>query len=201
VPAGALLLAVLLTLSGCGSSASADRPGPGGPSASPSDRASDAAIVGGFRSSRRYLAVAAPVRLRIPAAGVRTALEPLGLAADGTIALPSRPDRAGWYAGGPRPGQPGPAVVIGHVNWSGPAVFGRLATLRAGDTVYVDRAGGSTIAFRVTGQRQVPKSRFPSDLVYGPTLEPSLRLVTCGGVLDRANRNYLDNVIVFAAPS
>ncbi|MDQ1647150.1 MAG: hypothetical protein QOJ50_3334, partial [Cryptosporangiaceae bacterium] len=45
------------------------------------------------------------------------------------------------------------------------------------------------------------KDRFPSELVFKPSLTPSLRLVTCGGSFDRTTRNYRDNVIVFAAPT
>ena len=44
------------------------------------------------------------------------------------------------------------------------------------------------------------KTAFPTDLVYAPTLEPALRLVTCGGPVDRAKGSYLDNVIVYADP-
>jgi hypothetical protein len=143
-----------------------------------------------------------PVRLRVPAVSLDTVLERLGRAADRSMALPSRPNRAGWFAGGARPGQPGPAVIVGHVDWAhSPAVFFRLAELRPGDPVYVDRADGSTAAFRVTRLTQVPKSRFPTDLVFAPTLEPSLRLVTCGGSFDPASSNYLDNVIAFAVPA
>jgi hypothetical protein len=35
--------------------------------------------------------------------------------------------------------------------------------------------------------------------VYGMTPEPTLRLITCGGVFDSASRSYRDNVIVFAS--
>ena len=50
------------------------------------------------------------------------------------------------------------------------------------------------------GTQHVAKTAFPTDLVYAPTLEPSLRLVTCGGVFDQAKGSYLDNVIVYADP-
>jgi hypothetical protein len=163
------------------------------------DAARDSA---GFRSARTYPAVALPVRLRIPAAGVDSTLQHLRRAADGTITTPSRWELAGWYAQGPRPGQAGPAVLLGHVDSrSGPAVFFHLEDLRPGDLVHVDRADGSTVDFRVTGSAQVAKSRFPSDLVYSPTLEPSLRLVTCGGTFDAATGHYRDNIIVFALPA
>jgi hypothetical protein len=155
--------------------------------------------VGSFRSTREYATVPTPVRLRVPAARVDTALQPLGRMADGTIAVPDDPNIAGWYADGPRPGQPGPAVILGHVDSvTGPAVFFDVARLSPGATIAVDTADGSTINFRVTGVTRVPKNQFPTDLVYLPTLEPSLRLVTCGGNFDRAAGSYRDNVIVFA---
>ena len=62
-----------------------------------------------------------------------------------------------------------------------PAVFTRLARLAPGDTVLVDRADGSIATFRVTRRQQVAKVAFPTDDVYAPDLEPSLRLITCGG--------------------
>src|SRR5918997_6984048 len=79
--------------------------------------------VDSFRSTRTYDAVAVPVRLRIPAVGIDTALQSLGRNADGTVAVPTDPEVAGWYAEGPRPGQQGPAVILGHVDSTdGPAV-------------------------------------------------------------------------------
>jgi hypothetical protein len=158
--------------------------------------------VASFRAVSTHSAVALPVRIRIPAAHVDSTLERVGRAADGTLAVPSRWDIAGWYEEGPRPGQPGPAVIVGHVDsTSGPAVFFHLSTLHPGDAVYVDRADGSTATFRVTSLSRIPSSRFPTDLVYAPTLQSSLRLLTCGGSFDPATKRYRDNVIVFASPA
>jgi sortase (surface protein transpeptidase) len=152
-----------------------------------------------FRSARDYEAVAKPLRLRIPALKVNTSLEPLGLAHDGTIAVPARTDVAGWYRDGPRPGQAGPAVVLGHVDSrEGPGVFIDLVTLKPGAVIKVDRADRTSVTFRVTRVSRVPKNKFPTDLVYAPTLDQALRLVTCGGGFDQARRSYRDNVIVFA---
>jgi hypothetical protein len=157
--------------------------------------------VDSFRSTRIYDAVAPPVRIRVPAAHVDTGLQRLGRAVNGTINVPSRPSIAGWYREGPRPGQRGPAVILGHVDSAtGPAVFFHVPKLRPSDAVYVDRADGSTARFRVTHLSRVAKGRFPTELVYAPTLEPSLRLVTCGGSIDPATGDYRDNVIVFAVP-
>jgi hypothetical protein len=152
-----------------------------------------------FQSARTYRPVATPVRLRIPALRVDTALQHLGLQPDGSVAVPTTPTVAGWYDRGPRPGQPGPAVILGHVDsHTGPGVFIDLARVRPGTVVRVDRADGSAVTFRVTQVTKVPKVRFPTDLVYAPTLDPTLRLVTCGGSFDHARGSYQDNVIAFA---
>jgi sortase (surface protein transpeptidase) len=137
-----------------------------------------------------------PVRLRIPAIEVDTRLVQLGLAPDKSINVDFDPSVAGWWKGGPRPGQVGPAVIMGHVRWDAPAVFSRLHTLQRGDEILVDRADGSTARFVVTRQGKYKKVAFPSDRVYYPTLEPELRLVTCGGLI---GRNYTENLVVFAA--
>jgi hypothetical protein len=57
------------------------------------------------------------------------------------------------------------------------------------------------VRFRVTRVATVAKTRFPTDLVYAPSLDPSLRLVTCGGSFDPVKRHYRSNVIVFASLS
>ena len=161
-----------------------------------------ASQIDAFRSVRTFDMIAEPVRLRIPALQVDTPLERLGRQPDGTIAVPESPNIAGWYVAGPRPGQPGPAVILGHVDSiNGPGVFFRLDQLSPSAAVEVDRADGTTAGFRVVSVSRVPKTNFPSDLVYSPTLQPSLRLVTCGGSFDYRARSYRDNVIVYTVPS
>ena len=153
-----------------------------------------------YRSTRTHTETAPPVRLRIPFIGVDTGLEALGRAPDLSIEVPRLPNSAGWWAGGPRPGQVGPAVILGHVDSkTGPAVFFRLGELEAGDEVLVDRADGTTAHFLVTSLERYHKAEFPSELVYYPTVEAELRLVTCGGPFDSSTGHYRDNVVVFAA--
>lgn len=202
-------VALLLTvgLAGCaapeaeGDTAAARAASGEAPSPTPDRVSSGEKSLAPVRSVRSYPRVAVPVRLRIPAVGIDTTVERVGLASDGTVAPPSGWQTAGWYRKGPRPGQDGPAVIVGHVDSrQGPAVFFRLPELRPGDSVYVDRADGSSVRFRVTTQWQVPKTNFPADLVYAPTLEASLRLVTCGGDFDTSIGHYQDNIIVSAVP-
>jgi sortase (surface protein transpeptidase) len=113
--------------------------------------------------------------------------------------VPSRWEVAGWYAPGPRPGDPGSAVILGHVDSKrGPAVFYRLRELRPGDEIVVTRADRSTVRFVVQRTEQYDKLRFPTDEVYYPTLTSTLRLVTCGGQFDATTGHYRSNIIVFA---
>jgi hypothetical protein len=197
--ATAAALAALLSLAGCGSPG-AGYAGVSSTMATTGDRPGSALeAVRDFRSTRGYRPTPVPVRLEIDRIGVATGLQRLGRARDGTVEVPSAWEVAGWYAGGTRPGDPGSAVILGHVDSrSGPAVFYRLRELRPGDRVEVVRADGSRVRFTVERLEQVDKRRFPTDDVYYPTLAPRLRLVTCGGAFDPASGHYRSNVIVYA---
>jgi sortase (surface protein transpeptidase) len=143
--------------------------------------------------------ISPPARVTIPSIGVDSSLQPLGLQADNTLQSPTEWGQAGWYAGGVRPGDPGPAVIAGHVDSrSGPAVFFRLRELQAGADVYITTQSGRTLHFVVDTTQRFPKDRFPTEAVYGPTPLPVLRLITCTGAFDAANHNYLDNLVVTA---
>ncbi len=143
-----------------------------------------------------------PTEISIPRIGVRSSLVPLGLNNDQTVQVPpvSTPEQAGWFTGAPKPGEPGPAVILGHVNGGGhPGVFLRLHELTEGDQVQVTRTDGGTDNFVVRRTVTVPKNQFPTDEVYGDTAGPELRLITCGGSFDKAAHSYRDQVIVYAA--
>lgn len=143
-----------------------------------------------------------PTRLQIPAIAVDTPLVPLGLHANGSMEVPADAALAGWYDLGPRPGQPGPAVLAGHVDSrQGPGVFFRLRELRAGDLVMVSREDGSRLGFRVTAVEQHDKDALPVERIWAETEQPLLRLITCGGTFDRSVRHYTDNIVVFAEPA
>ena len=139
------------------------------------DQTAGAAAAGGFRSVRRYRATPVPVRIEIPRIGMASSLDRLGRVPDGTVEEPARWEVAGWYAPGTRPGDPGSAVILGHVDSksSGPAVFYRLPELRRGDRVEVVRADGSRVRFAVQRVQKYPKARFPTADVYYPTLTRS----------------------------
>lgn len=112
----------------------------------------------------------------------------------------------GWWGGLPNnpqksysPGQAGPAVIVGHVNWAGvgPLVFANLYKLQQGDQIKVILQSGKTVTFTVDFLQDIYKTAFPTASVYGPTPYPSLRLVTCTGTL-LSTGHYDHNEIVYA---
>jgi len=162
-----------------------------GPGAVPGPAAGGASATGLGRST--------PVRVQIPSIGVNSELMQLGLAGNGTMEVPPSGFPAGWFTGAPTPGQIGPAVIAGHVDWSGAeGVFFNLREVKTGDKVDVARADGSTAVFNVSAVEEYPKDAFPTNKVYGDLDHPGLRVITCGGSFDHAARSYVDNIVVYA---
>jgi hypothetical protein len=145
-------------------------------------------------------APAPPVGVTIAALGIRDApVLAVGVRDDGELEVPGAED-VGWYRYGPRPGDPGSAMLAAHVAFDGEdGVFRHLTRLASGELVEVRFADGTTRSFRVTGRDQHAKEALPSDVwaVDGP---PRLALVTCGGTFDRSASSYRDNVVVYAEP-
>ena len=143
-----------------------------------------------------------PASIYIPRIQVRAKTISLGLTPSGAAAVPSltTPLLTSWYDRGPTPGQPGTAVILGHVDsaHAGPAVFYNLGRLRPGDSIYVTREDRRTAVFRVYSAALYLKADFPTRTVYSYTSWPTLRLITCGGEFDKATGHYLGNIVVFA---
>jgi sortase (surface protein transpeptidase) len=141
-----------------------------------------------------------PVHISIPAIGVDARIVPLGLNPDHTIHVPANIADAGWFRPGPEPGEVGAAVVVGHLaSLRGPGVFWRLRYLRRGRVIRIRLVDGSTVRFVARSMMEVPKTRFPTKLVYARTKKPTLRLVTCAGLINPVTGHHRDNYIVFAS--
>ncbi|MFC4146881.1 class F sortase [Micromonospora mangrovi] len=143
-----------------------------------------------------------PTDIAIGKIDLRAPVHRVGLAPDGSIAVPDvgKAGEAGWYDQGPTPGQYGPAVIVGHVDTTtGPAVFHGLKSLDDGDRVEVTRQDHSVAVFEVTSVRRYGKDRLPADEVFGDFSRPNLRLITCGGKWVGGETGYADNVVVYAS--
>jgi sortase (surface protein transpeptidase) len=154
-------------------------------------------------TGRAPLGASAPVSISIPSIGVHSRVLPIGLAADGTLAVPQpgpNLDRAAWFKNSPTPGQPGPSIIEGHVDSEkGPSVFFELGKMHPGNRIEVTRADGVVAVFTVNAVRDYPKSAFPTRLVYGsPDLgRPELRLITCSD-FNSSIGHHTGNEVVFA---
>lgn len=140
-----------------------------------------------------------PVNLYIPALDLDASfVSPLKLQSDQTVGVPDSYDQVGWYEGGATPGEVGPAVILGHVDSKeGPAIFYSLGQLKEGEDIEVTREDGSVAIFVVTKIRRYQQSDFPTQDVYGPTDNPTLRLVTCTGTFNKGEQRYSHNLVVY----
>lgn len=145
--------------------------------------------------------VAAPERVQIPSIDLdEDELIDLQIQADGRLEVPTDWDDVGWFAGGSRPGEPGPTVIAAHVDSrSGPAVFYRLPEMVEGDEVTVTDAEGREHLYQVERTADFPKDDFPTREVFGSRMEDELRLITCTGQFVAADGRHLDNRVVFAS--
>ncbi|GAB3669384.1 hypothetical protein GCM10027596_41360 [Nocardioides korecus] len=173
------------------------------PSASPSTASAGATASASPSAAPAPLPPSPPVRVVIPSIGVDSAVRPIGLAPDGTLAVPQPgpyEDTAAWFSKSPTPGQPGPSVLEGHVDTTrGPSVFFKLGAVRPGAKIIVHRADRVVVTFTVDAVRDYPKSAFPTTTVYGAKnlSRPTLRVITCSD-FDTATRHHTGNEVVFA---
>lgn len=143
-----------------------------------------------------------PVAVRIPALEVATEVVALGVDAEtGQMEVPTNAQEVAWYRHGPRPGEPGSAVLAAHVDYAGrPGVFYRLGELELGAVVEVDLSDGSTRRFVVEARAVFTKEEVPLERIFAREGEAVLTLVTCGGGFNRTERSYDSNVVVVAVP-
>ena len=129
----------------------------------------------------RHASPATPARISIPALDVRARVVAVGRADDGSIAVPTQDpvSTAGWYQDGVTPGQPGTAVIVGHVDTkTQAAVFARLSDLDKGDRIEITNRSGKVVSFAVDSIQRTPKTAFPAQTIFAPAPKPRLVLET-----------------------
>jgi len=139
-----------------------------------------------------------PVRIEIPSIGVDAPIAETGLKEDQTAEVPDEANEVGWYKYSQTPGEIGPSVLIGHLDWTdGPAVFFDIKKLKPGSVIKVTREDGSIAVFNVESIEQYRQNEFPTEEVYGKLKKSGLRLVTCSGSF--IGEQYSHNLVVYAA--
>src|SRR6202011_2173140 len=115
----------------------------------------------------------------------------------GAMGVTSASYDTGWYKLGPAPGEPGDAVIDGHLDWydTNRAVFYNLKDLQVGDDIEVQRLDGLTHHFRVTTVQSVAYNATVPGL-FDTAGSPRLSLITCGGTWSARLGQYLQRVVV-----
>jgi LPXTG-site transpeptidase (sortase) family protein len=135
----------------------------------------------------------------IPSIHLDATIEARGLDASRNLDTAQDSEHAAWYDRGPAPGQPGNALINGHVNWwTGDAVFTRLKQLRVGDRVQVVRADGTSVFFTVSARQTVPANARMASL-FAPSRSASLTLITCAGVWNPLTLSDTQRLLVSAS--
>jgi hypothetical protein len=144
--------------------------------------------------------VGLPVRMEIPSINVSARVEQVGVDATNTMETPTDPFDVGWYKLGARPGQPGNAVVAGHVDYAniGPTVFWDVRLLKPGAEIVVTDDAGLRWRFVVQTVESYPVEQFPGVRVFGPTDQANLNLISCVGDFDRATASYNQRVVIYS---
>jgi sortase A len=141
----------------------------------------------------------APVRLIIPSLRVNAPIQDVAFDDDGAMSSPSGPDNVAWFAPGFRPGDPGNAVIAGHVDWvDRAAVLWLVQNLGPGDEIDVVYDDGSSAAFAVDEVDSYDDSDAPMDQIFAASDVPHLNLVTCGGTFNRVTHNYDHRTVVYS---
>ena len=196
-----IVVAALTVVAATGCDAAAERADPTTPPAV-TGSADAPARAGVARAARSQVVPEAPRLLALPD-GTVMRVDPARSGADGALDIPKDVNRAGWWTGGSRLGDPfGSIVLAAHVDsltqGIGPIVG--LLSARPGDRV---TATGTRLSqrFRIRSVRLVERASLKRQAaVFSPRGAPRLVLITCAGPYDAAHGAYRDNLVVTAVP-
>lgn len=149
---------------------------------------------------KEIIRVGLPTHLRIPKINVDAAIEYVGLTPKGEVGIPKGPINVAWFSLGPRPGENGNAVIVGHYGWKDNivAVFDNLYKLKSGDKVYVEDDRGVITTFLVRETRRYDPTADASYVFISNDENSHLNLITCEGVWNKAQQSYSKRLVVFA---
>ncbi len=123
---------------------------------------------------------------------------------DGVMQNPTGPWIVSWYEQTSELGVVGNVVMAGHVDyWNvGPSVFFNLGDLVEGDPIEVLGENQTTFSYAVEWNEVFDLEELTSGKItelVGPTEDPVLTLITCGGEFDYASGEYLSRRVVRAS--
>jgi len=139
------------------------------------------------------------VQLKIERIGVLALINPVGLAANGDMAIDENPEQLAWYKDGPKPGEEGSAVIAGHYGWKGsvPSVFNELHTLVPGDEITAIDDKGQTLIFVVIRLETYQPDQDATNVFKSDDGKAHLNLITCQGSWNNSQSTYSERLVVF----
>jgi sortase (surface protein transpeptidase) len=139
-----------------------------------------------------------PHKIDIPAVRIHSIIEPVTYLENGQMGVPGNTDRVGYLSTAVLPGAVGNAIMDGHVDtYTGPAVFYPLKKLKRGDHVYVTGDNGCKLQFVVESVKFYLTPEAPIQMIFGPTEERRLNLITCAGRYSRSKKEHEGRLVVF----
>lgn len=144
-----------------------------------------------------------PTELIVEKAGIDAEVEVQQIV-DGVMQNPTGPWIVSWYEQTSELGVVGNVVMAGHVDyWNvGPSVFFSLGDLVEGDPIEVVGENQTIYGYTVEWNEVFDLEELTSGKItelVGPTEDPVLTLITCGGEFDYASGEYLSRRVVRAA--
>lgn len=140
-----------------------------------------------------------PAKITIPDIGVDAIIESLGLTAENAVDVPKSLWTTAWFNQSSKPGDPGPAMIVGHYSAYGKAVFANLKKLNPGQKIIVTDEKGQQFTFAVTQKRDWPQAEVPmAELLGNRSSKPRLEIITCGGGYIKASRDFTNRTVITA---
>jgi LPXTG-site transpeptidase (sortase) family protein len=138
-------------------------------------------------------------KVAIPSLGVDAPIVKVGVDTSAQMVVPKNARDVAWLDQGEVPRGPTQNLVLaGHINYSRRAgSFSRIQSMRAGDIVNVT-LNGKNLIYRVVWTCLFDRQTTQAARIMGYTENPSVTLISCGGVFDRRARTHNKRVAVRA---
>lgn len=141
-----------------------------------------------------YQMLGNPKQILIESANINIVVNPVGLAADGSLQTPTKWNEAGWYKKSAKPGEKGNMIINAHYDDSSgkPAAFWQLKNVKVDDKVVVTDEYGRKYVYRVTNSALIDINDPNRLAIFDDPKEgeASITLITCGGVWLPGQNNY-----------
>ena len=139
--------------------------------------------------------------IRIPKLDVDARVLQVGATKTGALGTPNNVFDAAWYTGSAKPGEPGAALIDGHVSsWTSKGVFYGIKNLVAGDTIQIVRGDGKVLNYKVVKTQVYSADKVDMNAAVNPVTQgkSGLNLITCDGRVEPGTSEFNQRVIVFS---